>query len=267
MLLLVLGAVLVAPGMTGQAQAAGYRYWSFWQFGGSGWAYATQGPATARPADGTVDGYRFSVSADSQDASKPRGTPSFPELCADTPARPGTKRVAVVIDFGTEADAPAGEKPPPAQATGCATLPADATSAEALAAVAAPLRYNSDALLCAISGYPRTGCGEQLSAEDREAAEPGASSPSDGQGPRGGSGAGTGGDRTDGTGAAGDGRAGAGTAGEGAAGEGAAGEGSSGEGSSAAEGTEEGPALGVFAGIAAVLALGGAAFWQSRRRG
>lgn len=45
----------------------------------------------------------------------------------------------------------------------CARVGGDATSAEALAAVARPLRYNSDALLCSIAGFPRTGCGEQVS--------------------------------------------------------------------------------------------------------
>lgn len=38
----------------------------------------------------------------------------------------------------------------------------DASTAEALAAVAKPLRYDSSAMLCAISGYPRSGCGEQV---------------------------------------------------------------------------------------------------------
>ncbi|MFD9973436.1 SCO2322 family protein [Streptomyces sp. NPDC059017] len=215
-LLLALGAVLAVPGVAGQAQAAGYRYWSFWQSDGAAWAYATQGPATARPADGSVDGYRFSVSADSQDSAKPRTAPSFSQLCADTPAKPGTKRVGIVIDFGTEADAPSGEKPPSAPASGCAAVPSDATSAEALAAVAKPLRYNSDALLCAISGYPRTGCGEQVPAGGPASEESGAPAPP------------------------------------------------AGKPSGAADG---GPSLGLFAGIAALLALGGAAFWQSRRRG
>jgi hypothetical protein len=31
-----------------------------------------------------------------------------------------------------------------------------------LATVAQPLRYNTNALLCAIAGYPETGCGEQV---------------------------------------------------------------------------------------------------------
>ncbi|MEU8626294.1 SCO2322 family protein [Streptomyces sp. NPDC048669] len=160
-LLVVLGAVLAVLG-TGTAQAAGYRYWSFWDGSGSGWAYATQGPSLVRPDDGAVQGFRFSVSADSQDAAKPRRSPDFSKICADTPARSGTKRVALVIDPGTAADAPEGETPPPPR-TACAQVPKDASSAEALASVAKPLRYGSDALLCAISGYPVAGCGEQVS--------------------------------------------------------------------------------------------------------
>ncbi|MFD4772953.1 SCO2322 family protein [Streptomyces sp. NPDC058427] len=159
-LLVVLGAVLAVLG-AGTAQAAGYRYWSFWEGSGSGWAYATQGPSLLRPDDGSVQGFRFSVSADSQDASKPRRAPDFAKICADTPADDGTKRVALVIDPGTAADAPDGETPP-APRTACARVPKDASSAEALASVAKPLRYGNDALLCAISGYPAKGCGEQV---------------------------------------------------------------------------------------------------------
>ncbi|MEV0782486.1 SCO2322 family protein [Streptomyces sp. NPDC050423] len=160
-LLIVLSSVLAVLG-TGTAQAAGYRYWSFWEGSGSGWAYATQGPSLVRPDDGAVQGFRFAVSADSQDAAKPRRSPDFSEICADTPARTGTKRVALVIDPGTAADAPESETPPPPR-TACAQVPKDASSAVALASVAKPLRYGSDALLCAISGYPVTGCGEQVS--------------------------------------------------------------------------------------------------------
>ncbi|PWI06102.1 hypothetical protein DIZ27_35330 [Streptomyces sp. NWU339] len=146
----------------GQAQAAGYRYWSFWDLDGDAWTYATQGPSTARPADGDVQGFRFAVSEDSADATRPRGAADFAAICAKTPAKDGEKRVALVIDFGTAADAPSGEAPPDGR-TACARVPADATTAEALASVAGPLRYNSNALLCAIAGYPEKGCGEQVS--------------------------------------------------------------------------------------------------------
>ncbi|WP_077796004.1 SCO2322 family protein [Streptomyces sp. JHA26] len=161
-LTLLLTAVLVIVTGAGPAQATGYRYWSFWDRDGERWTYATQGPSMARPSDGDVQGFRFSVSEDSGDAAQPRGTADFATICAKTPARDGEKRVALVLDFGTAADAPSGETPP-AGRTACARVASDATTADALAAVAGPLRYDTNALLCAIAGYPRTGCGEQVS--------------------------------------------------------------------------------------------------------
>lgn len=158
-LLAALLALTAAP-----AQAAGYRYWSFWERDGKAWTYATTGPSQTKPSDGDVQGFRFAVSADSKDATQPRGTTDFKAICADTPAKDGEKRVALVVDFGTAQDAPSGETPPKPR-TACAQVGEDATSADALAAVAKPLRYDSNALLCAIAGYPRTGCGEQVSSK------------------------------------------------------------------------------------------------------
>ncbi|MGV4987975.1 SCO2322 family protein [Streptomyces sp. NRAIS4] len=160
---LLCAALVLSAAGAGQAQATGYRYWSFWERTGGHWTYATQGPSTARPDDGAVEGFRFAVSADSADASRPRDAADFGTICAGTPAKSGTKRVALVLDFGTAADAPSGETPPGRRTT-CARVPADATTADALAAVAPPLRYDTNALLCAIAGYPKKGCGEQVSA-------------------------------------------------------------------------------------------------------
>ncbi|MFE6662493.1 SCO2322 family protein [Streptomyces sp. NPDC057697] len=188
-LLVVLGAVLAVLG-AGPAQAAGYRYWSFWEDSGSGWTYATQGPSLVRPDDGAVEGFRFSVSEDSQDAAKPRRAPDFAKICAGTPAEDGTKRIALVIDPGTAADAPAGETPP-APRTACARVSPDASAAEALAAVAKPLRYSGDAMLCAITGYPASGCGEQVSGDGHGTPAPsptGSASASSAAGGSGGSG-------------------------------------------------------------------------------
>lgn len=163
-LLVALLAMTAAP-----AQAAGYRYWSFWERDGGTWTYASMGPSGTRPSDGDVQGFRFAVSADSKDATRPRGTADFATICADTRTRADTKRIALVIDFGTAQDAPGGETPPTAR-TACAQVDEDATSADALASVAKPLRYDSNALLCAISGYPRSGCGEQVTGPDFSAA-------------------------------------------------------------------------------------------------
>ena len=176
--LLLLAALFLPLAGSGQAQAAGYRYWSFWDYDAGHWTYATQGPATARPSEGDVQGFRFSVSEDSGDSAKPRGAVSFPAICARTPAQEGKKRVALVLDFGTAADAPSGQTPP-ARRTVCARLPADGTTAEALASVAKPLRYDAGALLCAIDGYPQQGCGEQVADGKKPTAD--ATSPSTAQ--------------------------------------------------------------------------------------
>ncbi|MFJ7344042.1 SCO2322 family protein [Streptomyces sp. NPDC101110] len=208
-LLLLLVPLLVCAG-AGQAQATGYRYWSFWERDAGRWVYATQGPSLARPSDGDVQGFRFAVSEDSADAAQPRGKAGFAAICAKTPARDGSKRVALVLDFGTSSDAPGGETPPTAR-TACARVSPDATTADALAAVAKPLRYDTNALLCAISGYPEQGCGEQVTRKQTpEQGKPTAE------------------EKTS---------------------------------------SDDGPSLGLVAGIAVVAVLGGAAIWQVRRRG
>ncbi|MFI1509716.1 SCO2322 family protein [Streptomyces sp. NPDC020597] len=233
---LVLTGTIGVIGTAGPAQAAGYRYWSFWDRTGGHWTYATQGPSTARPADGDVQGFRFAVSADSQDASQPRGAASFAAICAGMPAQDGAKRVALVLDFGTAADAPGGETPPsPSPRTACARVSPDATTAEALAAVAKPLRYDTNALLCAIAGYPKTSCGEQVSSTDGSA-DGSASASADGTT-----------------------RATGGTtpsAPQPKAGD-----------DSGSDGSGSGPSLGVYGGAAAVAVLAAAAVWQARRRG
>ncbi|MBP2581799.1 hypothetical protein J3A78_002277 [Streptomyces sp. PvR006] len=159
--LLTLASVVAAAA---PAQAAGYRYWSFWESdGGKPWAYATQGPATARPADGDAIGFRFAISNGTNDTSRPSAAPDFTGICGGVEKKDGTKRVAVVVDFGGPADAPPGETPPEKPVkTGCAQVREDATGAEALAVVAKPLRYDGAAMLCGIAGYPARGCGEPV---------------------------------------------------------------------------------------------------------
>ncbi|WP_374209075.1 SCO2322 family protein [Kitasatospora sp. A2-31] len=159
-----------AQAAAAQAAGAGYRYWSFWKWSDGAWAYQQQGPAVYVPQDGGTDGWRFAVSPDGgRDAARPGGPGDFATICGGTPERSGRKRVAVVLDFGTAADA-AGETPPEPR-TACAVVPADASSAEVLATVAPPLRYDTNGLLCAIAGYPKSGCGDRLGAADKPTAQ------------------------------------------------------------------------------------------------
>ncbi|MFE5482348.1 SCO2322 family protein [Streptomyces sp. NPDC056527] len=156
--------VVLTLAVAAPAQAAGYRYWSFWESDGGGkWTYATQGPATARPGDGDAIGFRFALSNDTSDSSRPSAAPSFTTICAGVEEKADTKRIAVVVDYGDADDAPPGESPPAQRLkVGCAQVRESATGAEALAAVVKPLRYDSAALLCGIAGYPAKGCGEQV---------------------------------------------------------------------------------------------------------
>ncbi|WP_234322875.1 SCO2322 family protein [Streptomyces sp. NRRL S-350] len=200
LLLPLVGALLVSAGAA-PAEAAGYRYWSFWRGAADGvWAYQQQGPAIAVPPDGAVDGWRFATSPDGgQGAANPRPAGSFAAVCADTPALEGHKRVAVVLDFGTAEDSGSSSGPSagpsarpsagpsagavPEPRTACASVEPRATSAEVLAAVAPPLRYDTNGLLCAIAGYPKAGCADQVGAAGAAPADNGSSSSGHGGGP------------------------------------------------------------------------------------
>lgn len=76
---------------------------------------------------------------------------------AETPE--GMVRVAIVVDFGTRSDAPGGPS------VGCLVLPAGSTGGDLLRDRATLLgtpkpRYSASGLLCALDGYPTSGCGE-----------------------------------------------------------------------------------------------------------
>ncbi|MER5711691.1 SCO2322 family protein [Streptomyces sp. NPDC002122] len=233
--LLTLTAVAAAP-----AQAAGYRYWSFWESdGGTSWTYATQGPATARPADGDAIGFRFALSQGTSDTSKPTAAPDFAAICAGVEKKDGSKRIAVVVDFGGPKDTPPGEKPPAKPETGCAQVREDATGAEALAEVAKPLRYDGAAMLCGIAGYPARGCGEPVAEGEGQSAS--AAPATSDSAPATSDAAPATSDSAPAT--------------------------SDSASASASDGEGGGPSFGVLAGGAAVLALGGAAIWKARRRG
>jgi hypothetical protein len=165
--LLLTAALAGAAPISARSQDSGYRYWSFWEGeDGGGWSYATQGPGTWRPGEGDVLGFRFAVSTEASDTHQPRGEAAFGPICGES----AEGRVALVIDFGTPAHAPDGERPPePRTRTECAPVDDGATVAEILAEVAEPLRYDSSGLLCAIAGYPEQGCGEQVSSDGDDA--------------------------------------------------------------------------------------------------
>jgi hypothetical protein len=149
--LAVLGTWGAAP-----AQATSYRFWSYWLGGDGDWSFSSQG-ASRRPTDGTVDGWRFAVSEASSSTIPPRHSSSFGRICGSTDAVDGSKRIGLVVDFGTTSDAPDGETPGVVIST-CVVAPVDANGYDVLDLAGVQLRTNSG-LICGFNGYPATECG------------------------------------------------------------------------------------------------------------
>lgn len=155
----VAAVVTALAGTGGVVQADEYRYWSYWRADGGSWTYATTGSASHRPDDGAVDGWRFTAGSERQ-AAQPRTAPDFDRICAGVRIKDGYKRVGLVVDYGTAADAPEGSEPPESEpVTRCVVVPEDATSADVLEEDSRT-RIGTSGLLCAIDGYPESGCGD-----------------------------------------------------------------------------------------------------------
>lgn len=144
----------------GSAQAAAYRYWTYWKVSDGAWQFAQAGPAGTTPADGSVEGWRFAISSTGGDvANEPRldAADAFNAICGDTAAAEGRKRVALVVDPGLPQHAPAGDQPGPLK-TYCTVVATDATGYDILRATG-PLRV-SNGLICAVQGYPSSECAD-----------------------------------------------------------------------------------------------------------
>jgi hypothetical protein len=154
--LLLAGTVTVSTSQAVSAAPAedGYRFWGYYQWTNGQWAFAQKGPEQVVPADGSVEGWRYALGGNKPRV--PRAAGDFATICGSTPAESGKKRVALVVDPGTPADAPSGATPPPATGT-CVVTDQKATGAKVLAATG-PVRIEKG-LACGIDGYPATGCG------------------------------------------------------------------------------------------------------------
>jgi len=164
---LLLGVAVVVLLPAGAASAAAYRYWGYYQLSGTTWQFATKGPDQTTPADGSVEGWRFAVGT--EEATRyPRAVPTFDELCGDTKAAAGEKRVAVVIDYGRPADTADGTTPP-VPVGRCAVVAAQATGLEVLSKVAEV--RTEKGLLCGIDDFPASGCGDTVAVVSNAAQE------------------------------------------------------------------------------------------------
>ena len=152
-------AAIVLPAQT--AHAANYQYWGYYKVAAGAWTFSDVGPDKSTPADGATEGWRFAVDDGTGTTPRlPRALPTFAAVCDATPAETGKKRVAVVIDPGRTADGD-GTTTPPEPVTKCASVASAATGAEVIAAVS-PVRAGSGGLVCALGGYPASGCGAEV---------------------------------------------------------------------------------------------------------
>lgn len=149
------GLALTFPAAPASADSP--AFWGYWHADGSAgakWAFAQTGPATAHPKDGSVEGWRFAKSK-GDTGTPPRAEPDFAKACGTTPAKSGSERVAVVIDYGDPADAPDGTRPPAGKIE-CAVVPKNATGSAVLAKVA-EVKTDKSGLVCAVDAFGPCG--------------------------------------------------------------------------------------------------------------
>jgi hypothetical protein len=157
LLLPALTGLLLAVGAGSANAADGYKYWNYFHVQGSKFVFATTGASDFTPKDGAVEAYRYGLSS-AADGLPPRTDPTtytFDDLCAGTKPKDGEKRVGVLLDYGTAADASGGDQPPKPRGA-CAAVPTKANGQQVLGAVADVRTQKS--LTCAIDGYPVKTC-------------------------------------------------------------------------------------------------------------
>jgi hypothetical protein len=144
------------------ANAADYRYWTFWVTTNDSWSFANEGAGTLKATDQMVTGWKFAITG-ADNGLPPTESAVFAELCPDTSEQAGTLRVAVIVDFNDQATAPEGETPPSVNVVSCVTVNEGQTAADALNAAGLEVRAN-DGFVCGINGYPKEECGLEIAA-------------------------------------------------------------------------------------------------------
>ena len=158
-LLILATSVLFTP--QSQAASNGWRYWGYFQAapGATKWTAAMTGP-TVDIADGAVEGWSFVFSSDDVPSIAPAIKPDFNAICGKVKADKDTKRVALVIDYGSTAYAPTGEKVQKGFTT-CVRTAKTSQGIDVLG-MAVKLRAAKSGLICGINGYPKKECGVEI---------------------------------------------------------------------------------------------------------
>ena len=161
LLLTTMLAALLVIAPAARAETA-YRYWTYWSVTDGAWRFSTIGPASAIPADGAVEGWRFAVTTaagSAGDAPDIDAATAFESICGSTPPATDMKRIAISVDFGMPEDAPVGERSP-VDIKQCVTAEESATGYEMLRSIA-DVRVG-DGLVCGIESYPLVECAEPI---------------------------------------------------------------------------------------------------------
>jgi len=149
--------------LTPSATAAdkGWRYWGYFQSAPdkTKWTAAMTGP-TVDIADGSVEGWSFVFGSDDIPSLAPQVKPDFNKICGSTKADTDTKRIALVIDFGSTVWAPKGEKPAKT-ITRCVRTAKASQGIDVLGQVV-KIRAASSGLICGINGFPAKECGVEI---------------------------------------------------------------------------------------------------------
>lgn len=154
------------------ANAADYRYWTFWVTTNDSWSFANFGPSDTKNSlatDQMVTGWKFAITG-ADNGLPPTESAVFAELCPDSSEQAGTLRVAVVVEFNDQAIAPEGETPPSENIVKCVTVTEGQTAADALNATGLEIRAN-DGFVCGINGYPKEECGLEIASTTSEPTE------------------------------------------------------------------------------------------------
>ena len=157
--------LLLITGLTftpsASAAEKGWRYWGYYQAGpgATTWTAAMTGP-TVDVADGSVEGWSFVFSADDVPSIAPAIKPDFATICGAVKADKDTKRLALVIDYGSKVYAPKGEKIAKSFTT-CVRTAKTSQGIDVLG-MAVKIRAAKSGLICGINGYPKKECGVEI---------------------------------------------------------------------------------------------------------
>jgi len=158
---LTLLASQLIPVASASAADKGWRYWGYYQAapGATKWTAAMTGP-TVDIEDGAVEGWSFVFSSEDIPSTPPSVKPSFASICGKTKADKDTKRIGLVIDFGSQAYAPKGEKVKKTITT-CVRTAKTSQGIDVLG-MAIKVRAAKSGLICGLNGYPAKECGLEI---------------------------------------------------------------------------------------------------------